>query len=133
MLRVLWKICKEEAYVKLGNWLVFDASSGEILRLCRLVLSLLSALPDAPQRDPKSLQKHGNQSKTRKSIHEIVSNAAKSADRAHKASTFGFLILEEKLSVRHWSLANGSQIRQLIEDAVAYQQHTACSIIKKFW
>ena len=93
MLRVMWKICKEEAYVKLGNWLVFDASGAETLKFCRLVLSLLLALPGGPKHVPSSSQRHNDQSilKKRNSLQKLASDAAKNADRAHKASAMGFL------------------------------------------
>ena len=83
LLRVIWKICKAEAYVSLSNWLVFTASSFETLKLCQLVLNLLSALPGAPKESPNPLQR----------------NDGPSARGFHK-----MLVLEEMLSVRRWSL-----------------------------
>ena len=109
LLRVIWKICKEDAFVALSNWLVFDATLTETLRLCQLVKKLLLALP-AQRLRMKPLQRRNDQS-THESENEnfesrssLVRAVRRSADCAKRRSAFGLLVLEEKLSIRRWSL-----------------------------
>ena len=45
MLRVLSKLCDEPTCIKISNWLVFNARSSECMRLCYLILSMLTAQP----------------------------------------------------------------------------------------
>ena len=45
ILRVLSKLCDEVGYIKISNWLVFNATSFERMQLCDLVLSMLTAQP----------------------------------------------------------------------------------------
>ena len=91
LLRVIWKICKEDAFVALSNWLVFDATLTETLRLCQLVKKLLLALP-AQRLRMKPLQRRNDQS-THESENEnfesrssLVSAVRRSADCAKRRS-----------------------------------------------
>ena len=54
---------------------------------------------------------------------------------AQKASSFGLLALQEKLSFRHWSLmdATPTDIKLLVADVVAYQWNVAAGMIAKVW
>ena len=45
ILRVLSKLCDEPTYIKISNWLVFNARSSDCMRLCYFVLSMLTAQP----------------------------------------------------------------------------------------
>ena len=45
MLRVLSKLCDEPTYIKMCNWLVFNAKSSACMELCYLILSMLTAQP----------------------------------------------------------------------------------------
>ena len=45
ILRVLSKICDGSTYIKISNWLVFNASLPECMHFCYLVLSMLTAHP----------------------------------------------------------------------------------------
>merc|ERR1712216_5182 len=45
ILRVLSKLCDEPTYIKISNWLVFNARSSDCMRLCHFVLSMLTAQP----------------------------------------------------------------------------------------
>ena len=53
--RVLWTMLRSDAYVAVSNWLVFEASTLQALRLCDLVLVILYSQP-AAQRDVRSLR-----------------------------------------------------------------------------
>ena len=41
ILRVLSKLCDESTYIRISNWLVFNASLSECMQFCYLILSML--------------------------------------------------------------------------------------------
>ena len=45
ILRVLSKLCDESTYIRISNWLVFNASLSECMQFCYLILSMLTAHP----------------------------------------------------------------------------------------
>ena len=78
ILRVLSKLCDEPTYIKISNWLCFDAKSFDCIQLCYLVLSMLTAQPKfAAIIDQNRLDNTGTAGSTENAqhAHKLVSAA----------------------------------------------------------
>ena len=70
ILRVLSKLFDAPTYIKISNWLVFNARSSECMQLCYLILSMLTAQPKfAGMVDQKGPNNTATASSTARSRH----------------------------------------------------------------